>query len=108
MPRGVFDDSKGLRFDRLMDAAYGGKFGGETKTHRDKAQKNKKKGNTTSVPFQKRTNVCIGLITQDDVWADWMVVAESNHHEGLASRILFPFAQGRMVGPLRSPWSTNL
>ena len=92
---------KGLRFDKLMDAAYGGKFGGETKTDRDKAQKQRKKGEMVTVPFQRRTNVCIGLIIQDDVWADWMVLAESNHHEGLPSRFLFPFAQGRMVGPLR-------
>ena len=59
------------------------------------------KGETARVPYQRRTNVCLALIIQDSVWIDWFVLAESQHHEGLASRFLFPFAQGRMVGPLR-------
>ena len=55
--RGVFDDSKGLRFDKLMDASYGGAFGGETKSDRENAQRARKKGDLIAVPFQRRTNV---------------------------------------------------
>jgi hypothetical protein len=99
--RGVFDDQKGLRFDKMMDVAYGGKFGGETKTDREKAQRAKRKGDVVAVPFQSSSNVCLALIVQDSVWISWFVLAEYNHHEGLASRFLIAFANGRMVGPLR-------
>ena len=99
--RGFFDDSKGLRFDKMMDTSYGGKFGGETKSDRANAKRARKKGDVIPVPFLKRTNVCLALIIQDTVWIDWFVVSEAHHHEGLASRFLIPFAKGRMVGPLR-------
>jgi hypothetical protein len=81
--RGYFDDQKGLRFDKLIETSYGGSFGGETKTDREKAQRARKKGDEVYVPFQRRTNVCFSFIIQDSVWIDWFVLAESQHHEGL-------------------------
>ena len=51
--------------------------------------------------YHKNTNVGIGLLMQDGVWADWFVCAEAEHHEGLACRLLFNFAKGRMISPQR-------
>ena len=99
--RGTFDDTSGLRFDRMMDTTYGGKFGGETKNAREKAKSMAAAGKSTRVPFHAETNVCVGLVIQDSVWAEWWVCSESQRHEGLASRFTIAFARGRLVASLK-------
>ena len=99
--RGQWDDASGLRFDKLLDTATGGAFGGETKETRVKAKQARSRGEIAVVTFQEHTNVCINLIVQDDLWRDWVVKTEGRRHQGIANRFIFPFAQGRMLGPLK-------
>eukprot|EP00973_Karenia_brevis_P037358 5149486-Karenia_brevis.AAC.1 len=99
--QGKFDGDHGLVFDKLMDAAYGKSFGGETKTDRDAAKRAKKTGDPRPIPFMHHTNIQVGLIIQDSVWTEWWGVSECKRHKGLASRFTFPFAKGRMIGPLK-------
>ena len=99
--RGTFDNESGLPFDRLMDAAYGKGFGGETKHDRVQAKKAKKDGSAVAAAYQSETNIELGLIVQDSVYLDWLVAGEAHQHIGLASRFLITFAKGRMVGELR-------
>ena len=93
--KGEWTDGSGLMFDRMMDAATGKQFGGETKkTARQERPRRSKVAN-------KHTNLDLVLVIQDSVFADWWAVAESKVHEGLAARFLFSFARGREAGPLK-------
>ena len=99
--KGEWTDGGGLVFDRMMDAATGKQFGGETKHDREKRKSAKKHGDIARSPYHKDTNLGIVLLIQDSVFVDWWALAESKVHEGLAARFLFSFARGRQVGPLR-------
>ena len=99
--KGHFDDSKGLRFDLMMDMSSGGRFGGETKVSRDAAAKARRKGEAIDVPLQEKTNMCIALAVQESVYREWLVLSEHRCHEGLASRLQITFATAKMVGPLK-------
>ena len=96
-----FDDAHGLPFDRLMDAACGKRFGGDTKFDRLAAKKSVEAGEGATSAVQKQTNICIGLIIQDSANRDWLVAGEAVHHEGLSQRMLLRFRKGRMVGQLK-------
>ena len=98
---GTFDDAHGLPFDRLMDAAYGKRFGGDTKGDRQAAKRKVESGLTATSAAQKQTNICIGLIIQDSAYRDWLVAGEATHHEGLSQRLPLTFGKGRMVGALK-------
>ena len=99
--KGIFDESHGLPFGRMMDAAYGKGFGGDTKADRVAMKKSVDCGVAPVMSYQPSTNIQIGLVVQDSVYQDWMVTGESHQHEGLSQRFQITFGRSRMVGLLK-------